>query len=158
MVTMLDRPILATSSNRPARNHPKSAGATVMKYRLVAMTAGLLLTMPFNPFSAQASELIATFPALQDVELTPSQRQQLSVLSNKTLAEVRAILNTEQKAKFNHSLATGAGIKKSLLGTNLSLPQKFQLRNTLAPKQQQVEAILTPAQKQQVQQNLSAQR
>jgi periplasmic protein CpxP/Spy len=135
----------------------KSSGASVMKHRLLATMAGLLLTIPLTSIPTHAGELTDTFPALQDVELTTSQQQKLSALSNKTLAEIRAILNTEQKVKFNRSLAAGVGVKKSLLGTNLSLPQKFQLRNTLAPKQQQVEAILTPVQKQQVQQNLSTQ-
>jgi Spy/CpxP family protein refolding chaperone len=129
-----------------------------MKYQLLVLMTGLFLTMPLMPVQAEAAELTATFPALQDVELTPSQQQKLSALSSKTLAEIRAILTAEQRVKFNQSLATGVGLKKSLLGTNLSLAQQFRLRNTLAPKQQQVEAILTSAQKQQVQQNLSAQR
>jgi periplasmic protein CpxP/Spy len=129
-----------------------------MKYRLLALMTGLFLTMPLMSIQAKAAELTATFPALKDVELTPSQQQKLSALSSKTLAEIRAILTAEQRVKFNQSLATGVGLKKSLLGTNLSLLQQFQLRNTLAPKQQQVEAILTPEQKQQIQQNLSAQR
>jgi periplasmic protein CpxP/Spy len=130
-----------------------------MKYRLLAIGAGLLLTISLTsiPTHADANDLAATFPALQNVELTPSQQQKLSALSSKTLAEIRAILTAQQKVQFNRSLATGVGVKKSLLGTDLSLSQKFQLRNTLAPKHQQIEAILTPAQKQQVQQNLSAQ-
>lgn len=129
-----------------------------MKYRLLAMMTGLVLSISLTSMPTHANKLTATFPALQNVELTPSQQQQLSALSSKTLAEIRAILSAQQKVKFNHSLATGVGVKKSLLGIDLSLSQKFQLRNTLAPKQQQIEAILTHTQQQQVQQNLSAQR
>lgn len=129
-----------------------------MKYRLLAMMAGLALSISLTSIPTQANELTATFPVLQNVELTPSQQQQLSALSSKTLAEIRAILTAKQNVKFNRSLATGIGVRKSLLGIDLSLPQKFQLRNTLAPKQQQVEAILTPDQQQQVRINLSAQR
>jgi Spy/CpxP family protein refolding chaperone len=132
-----------------------------MKYRLLALiTTGLCLTssLALLPAQAETNDLTATFPVLQGIELTASQQQQLTTLSNKTLAEVRSVLNPGQKARFDRSLASGIGLKKSLLSVNLSISQKLKLRNMLAPKQQQVETILTPAQRQQVKDNLNAQR
>lgn len=119
-----------------------------MKHRLLAtIITGLLMTT--IPISAKASPLTATFPALQGIELTSAQEQQLTNLSNQTLAEVRSVLGTQQRVKFDRSLAQGMGMKKSLMVTSLSLSQKLKLRNILVPKQQQLEAILTPAQQQQ---------
>jgi Spy/CpxP family protein refolding chaperone len=125
---------------------------------LAAIGSGLFLTTPIVTINAQASPLTDTFPALQGIELTPIQYRKLTVLSNQTLAEVRAVLTPSQRVKFNRSLATGVGVKKSLLASNLSLSQKLQLRNLLAPKQQQLEAILTSEQQQQARNNVSAQR
>jgi periplasmic protein CpxP/Spy len=119
---------------------------------LAAIGSGLFLTAPIAIGQAQAS------PALQGIELTPIQQRKLTVLSAQTLTEVRAVLSPAQRGKFNRSLATGAGLKKSLLDSNLSLSQKLQLRSLLAPKQQQLETILTPEQQQQARNNVSTQR
>jgi hypothetical protein len=69
------------------------------------------------------------------------------------LAEVRTILNAQQRVKFDRLLTQGIGLKKSLMATGLSPSQKLKLRNSLAPRQQQLEAILTPAQQQQIRNN-----
>lgn len=132
-----------------------------MRYRLLALiTTGLCLTtyLASLPAQAESNDLAATFPALQGIELTPSQQQKLTTLSNNTLAEVRSVLTPVQKAKFDRSLASGVGLKKSLLSVNLSMSQKVKLRNMIAPRQQQLEAILTPAQRQQAKANINAQR
>jgi hypothetical protein len=132
-----------------------------MKYRLLsAITTGLLMTASIAtiPMAVNASPLANTFPALQGIELTSAQEQQLTELSNQTLAEVRRVLSAQQRVKFDRSLAKGVGLKKSLMATGLSLSQKLKMRNILAPKQQQVEAILTPAQQQQARSNANAQR
>jgi Spy/CpxP family protein refolding chaperone len=132
-----------------------------MKYRLLALiTTGLCMTgaLASLPAQAESNDLSATFPALQGIELTPSQQQKLTTLSNKTLAEVRSVLSPEQRAQFDSSLASGVGLKKSLLSVNLSMSQKLKLRNLIAPRQQQLEAILTPVQRQQAKANLNAQR
>jgi Spy/CpxP family protein refolding chaperone len=125
---------------------------------LAAIFSGLFLTASIAIGQAQASPLAETFPALQGIELTPIQQRKLTVLSAQTLTEVRAVLSPAQRVKFNRSLATGIGLKKSLMDSNLSLSQKLRLRNLLAPKQQQLEAILTPEQQQQARNNVSAQR
>jgi Spy/CpxP family protein refolding chaperone len=123
-----------------------------MKHRLlIVITAGFLMTT--IPVAANASPLAATFPVLQGIELTSEQEQQLTSLGNQTLAEVRNVLSAKQRAKFDRSIAKGVGLKKSLMGINLSPSQKLELRNILVPKQQQLEAILTPAQRQQAQSN-----
>jgi periplasmic protein CpxP/Spy len=132
-----------------------------MKYRLLALiTTGLCLTTSLAslPAQAESNDLAATFPALQGIELTPSQQQKLTTLSNNTLAEVRSVLTPAQKEKFDSSLAGGVGLKKSLLSVNLSMSQKLKLRNMTASRQQQLEAILTPAQRQQAKANINAQR
>jgi Spy/CpxP family protein refolding chaperone len=135
--------------------------ANPMKHRLLtAITTGLLMTTSISiiPMIANASPLANTFPALQGIELTSTQEQQLTELSNQTLTEVRSVLSPQQRVKFDRSLAKGVGLKKSLMATGLTLSQQLKLRNILAPKQQQLEAILTPAQQQQARNNVNAQR
>jgi hypothetical protein len=123
-----------------------------MKYQLLtAIATGLMMTT--MPISVNANPLAATFPVLQGIELNSEQKQQLTDLSNQTLAEVRTILNAQQRVKFDRLLAQGIGLKKSLMATGLSPSQKLKLRNSLAPKQQQLEAILTSAQQQQIRNN-----
>jgi Spy/CpxP family protein refolding chaperone len=138
-----------------------------MKYRLLAAIAsGLFLAIPnivlpaqagSNPSATDKISLNKVFPALEGVSLTFSQQQQLRKLGNETINEVVEVLTPAQRVKFNDLLAKGHGMRKSLFASDLSISQKLKLRSMLAPKQQQIEAILTPAQQQQARNNINAQ-
>jgi hypothetical protein len=130
-------------------------GENSMKSRfLITIGGSLFLIMPVTAVNVQAnpsnSQMVSIFPTLEEIKLTPAQQQKLSILSRQALAEVRNALTPDQRVKFNRSLATGIGLKKSLMAADLSLPQQLQFRNMLPPKQQQVNAVLTPSQQQQV--------
>jgi hypothetical protein len=139
-----------------------------MRYPLLAaIMSGLFLTMPHIVLPSQAGSNSSTtdkipltkiFPALEGVSLTSSQQQRLRKLGNESIDEVVAVLTPAQRVKFNDLLAKGYGMRKSLFASDLSISQKLKLRGMLVPRQQQVEAILTPVQQQQARNNIDAQR
>jgi Spy/CpxP family protein refolding chaperone len=122
------------------------------------MASGLMLTVPFVSFVAQAetNSLTQLFPALVGVPLTPTQQTQLERLSDQILPQVQQLLSPAQQSQFKAALAQGKGVRAAALSLNLSITQRMQILKTVQPLRSQINTILTPEQQQQVQQNIQA--
>lgn len=128
-----------------------------MNRRWIAVMLGvpILVTPMVKIPVAQAEPLPLTqlFPALEGIQLTPDQQNQLETLTDQTLPQIQNVLTPEQQTQFVSALAAGKGMRVALLSLNLSVAQQLELRNLLQSMRAQVSQTLTPEQQQQLRAN-----
>jgi LTXXQ motif family protein len=127
-----------------------------MKPQWIALAmSGLVAIAPVAAIqaSAESNSLTQLFPALVGIQLKPVQQTQLEQLSQQTLPKVRRVLSPEQLTKFNAALAQGQSVRGALAALNLSISQKFNLRNEMQSMRSQLNQVLTPEQQRQVKKN-----
>jgi hypothetical protein len=118
------------------------------------VVSGLAVTVPMVIYAQ--SSLTQMFPILQGISLTPQQTTQIEALRDQMLPQLFQLLTPVQKTQLQAELATGKGLRASVLSLNLSMPQRLKMMPLLQGMQSQVTQILTPAQQQQARQNLRA--
>jgi hypothetical protein len=116
------------------------------------VVSGLAVTIPMVSYAQ--SSLTQLFPVLQGISLTPQQTTQIEALRDQMLPQLFQLLTPTQKTQLQAELATGKGLRASVLSLNLSMPQRLKMMPLLQGMQSQVTQILTPAQQQQARQNL----
>nr|RNJ65946.1 MAG: hypothetical protein EDM05_28315 [Leptolyngbya sp. IPPAS B-1204] len=128
-----------------------------MNRRWIAVMLGvpILVTPMVKIPVAQAEPLPLTqlFPALEGIQLTPEQRDQLETLAYQTLPQIQSVLTPDQQTQFASTLAAGKGMRVALSSLNLSVTQQLELRNLLQSTRAQVSQTLTPEQQLQLQTN-----
>ncbi len=159
-----------------------------MKLKPLSLLAGAIaLTVTAIPFAVQAqmrssSPLqVAQMPGRgkgergpwQRLNLTEAQKAQMQTIKSNTRAQIEAILTPEQKATLaaakearqaqRQAGQPGQGQRgpKGWANLNLTEQQKTQMRQIRESSKQQMLAILTPAQRQQVeemQENMKSRR
>ncbi len=125
---------------------------------IVMMMSGLMVAIPRLTAVAQAdtNSLTQWFPALVGVQLVPTQRTQLEMLTQQTLPQVQRLLTPEQQTQFSSAIAEGKSMREAALSLNLSMKQRLQVFNVLQTTRSQLKAILTSEQRQQLQSNMQA--
>jgi hypothetical protein len=125
---------------------------------MALIASGLIVSGSILPsvVKADTNSLAQLFPALVGVQLTPTQQTQLESLRNQTLPQMQNLLSPEQQKLFNTALSEGKGVRIAAQSLELSITQRLQMRKILRPLRSQIDTILTPAQKQQVEQNIQA--
>jgi hypothetical protein len=118
------------------------------------VVSGLAVTVPMVSYAQ--SSLTQMFPILQGISLTSQQTTQIEALRDQMLPQLFQVLTPVQKTQLQAELATGKGLRASVLLLNLSMPQRLKMMPLLQGMQSQVTQILTPAQQQQARQNLRA--
>jgi hypothetical protein len=126
----------------------------MFKQWLSPSISGLAVTVPMVSYAQ--SSLTQMFPILQGISLTPQQTTQIEALRDQMLPQLFQLLTPVQKTQLQAELATGKGLRASVLSLNLSMPQRLKMMPLLQGMQSQVTQILTPAQQQQARQNLRA--
>jgi hypothetical protein len=116
------------------------------------VVSGLTVTIPMVSYAQ--SSLTQLFPVLQGISLTPQQTTQIEALRDQMLPQLFQLLTPTQKTQLQAELATGKGLRASVLSLNPSMPQRLKMMPLLQGMQSQVNQILTPAQQQQARQNL----
>ncbi|MBE9051383.1 P pilus assembly/Cpx signaling pathway, periplasmic inhibitor/zinc-resistance associated protein [Nostocales cyanobacterium LEGE 11386] len=156
-----------------------------MKLKALSLVAGAIaLTLTTIPFAAQAqmrssSPLqLAQMPKKergqrgfwQSLGLTDAQKAQMQTIQSSTRTQIEAILTPEQKAKMAAAKQArqaqrqgnqGQRPQKGWTDLNLTEQQKTQMRQIRESSKQQMLAILTPEQRQkveQMQQNMRSRR
>lgn len=127
-----------------------------MKPQWIALAiSGLIAIAPVVAIqaSAEPNSLTQLFPALVGIQLKPVQQTQLEQLSQQTLPKVRRVLSPEQLTKFDAALAQGQSVRGALAALDLSISQKFNLRNEMQSMRSQLNRVLTPEQQRQVKKN-----
>ncbi len=130
-----------------------------MKTRWLAlMASGLIASVALIPSVAQADQnsLTQLFPALAGVQLTPPQQTKIETLSNHALPQMKNLLTPEQQTQFKAALSSGKDVRGAVKSLDLSFKQRRQISNILQRTRSQINAIPTPEQLQQVQQNVQA--
>jgi Spy/CpxP family protein refolding chaperone len=156
-----------------------------MKLKPLSLLAGAIaLTVTAIPFAAQAqmrssSPLqLAQMPknergqkgGWQGLNLTDAQKAEMQTIKSNTRAQIEAILTPEQKATLQaakearqgqRQAGQGQRGKKGWANLNLSEEQKTQMREIQEASKEQMLAVLTPEQRQQMQemrQNMRSRR
>jgi len=128
-----------------------------MKVRLMPLlVSGMMISMTAFPVNAQAnpSSTANTFPALAEVQLTPSQQTELEALREETLSQLAILLSPAQQAQLEGAVSQGDSLKSAVRSLDLSFKKKRQMRGILQDMRSEIDKILTPEQKQQLQDNL----
>jgi len=103
---------------------------------------------------ASKSTLTTQFPSLRGITLSSTQEEKIVELANRTIAEVEAKLTAEQRQQIKTALAEGKDLRSAALSLHLSWGQKMSLRGTLQSMQSELKQILSPAQYDQLEQNV----
>ncbi|WP_017654480.1 Spy/CpxP family protein refolding chaperone [Fortiea contorta] len=143
-----------------------------MKLKVLSIAAGALaLTLTATPFIAQAQPASpANQPGVEapkkergpwkNLNLTEDQKNQLKTIRTNTRSRIEALLTPEQKqklqeAKANRSRGQRPQGERSQGGPfaflNLSETQKTQIKQIMESSKQEMEAVLTPEQRQKLQ-------
>jgi Spy/CpxP family protein refolding chaperone len=149
---------------------------------LSLIAAAFALTLTATPFVAQAQE---TFPSRQpgkefaekgpwkQLGLTDAQKAKMQEIRRNTRAEMEKVLTPEQKEQLKAAMqerrgqrsqgeGRGKGKKNNPFASlNLSEAQKTRMQEIKESSKQQIEAVLTPAQREQmkqIQQNWKSRR
>lgn len=128
-----------------------------MKLRLLPMFAGMIATGAIGINSLPAfSQTPAPAPApaqqaqpRQRIVLSQEQQAKFDELKTKTVTQIEAVLNAEQKAQFATGRENGQGLGQI---KNLTDPQKSKIIEILQGFNAQIGNILTPEQKRQIEQ------
>ncbi|MBE9199100.1 MULTISPECIES: P pilus assembly/Cpx signaling pathway, periplasmic inhibitor/zinc-resistance associated protein [unclassified Nodularia (in: cyanobacteria)] len=138
-----------------------------MKLKPLSVLAGAIaLTVTALPFAVQA-QMRSSSPLQmaqtakkggpwQRLNLTEAQKAQMQTIKSNTRAQIEAILTPEQKATLAAAKQAGqqgqqGQGKKGWANLNLTEQQKTQMRQIKESSQQQMQAVLTPEQRQQMQ-------
>ncbi len=127
-----------------------------MKRQLISwLGSGLIISTSLFPLMARADSNSVTylFPALAEIQLTPSQQTQLEAMSEQTQSQLENLLTPEQQAQFNNALSQGNGVRFAVQSLNLSFKERRQMTNILQRMRSEIDDILTPEQRQQIQQS-----
>ena len=92
--------------------------------------------------------------ALAGVNLTSEQKSRLAQVQQETRTQIEGTLTSEQLSQFKAAIVSGQDFRTAATNVNLSQEQKTKIRAIMKLAMQKGEAILTPAQQQQVRQNL----
>ncbi len=126
-----------------------------MKRKLFALMAGIVvLVAPVVSHQAFAQSSPDRFPALEGVELTAAQKDQLAQMRAQGKSQIEAILTPDQQAQLRTAIAQKQGFRQAIATLNLTADQKTQLRQLYKANRQQFNTVLTPEQRQQVRQNV----
>jgi Spy/CpxP family protein refolding chaperone len=142
------------NQNVPLQN-PRSF---LMKWNIQLLRTGIIVfAVATTPLSVQAQPQQANqdFPALENVDLTPQQKDQLDQIRKDSRAQIVSTLTPEQKSQLEASLQQGGDLKTALSGLNLSPEQDSKLKEVQQSNREKVKALLTPEQKQKIRQQRS---
>ncbi len=128
-----------------------------MKIQWISRLAGgvgviVILSTLMSPLMAQTEFNLS--PTLAKIQLTPSQQTQVEALSAQTQSQLKELLTPQQQAQLNEAVSEGNGVRSAVMGLDLSLRQRRQMRNILQTMRSQLNTILTPEQKQQMRESL----
>jgi len=141
----------------------KFIGVTVMKRSILAGITALCLVVPSGfVITALPAIVQAQRPnvesireqALAGVNLTSEQKSRLAQVQQETRTQIEGTLTSEQLSQFKAAIVSGQDFRTAATNVNLSQEQKTKIRAIMKLAMQKGEAILTPAQQQQVRQNL----
>jgi Spy/CpxP family protein refolding chaperone len=131
----------------------------MMKLKLVPMftgviAAGAIAATPLVAFAqTQQPQPTQSQPAQTRIELTPDQKTQFEAIQTKAITEIEKILTPAQKTQYSTAREGGQGVIQGLGAIeNISDTQKNQIMAILQTANSEIENMLTPEQKQQIQQ------
>jgi Spy/CpxP family protein refolding chaperone len=112
---------------------------------------------PLFPVAAQMPPEPAVFAQKRDkLNLSDAQKQQMQQLRQETRAQIEAVLTPEQKAQLQTLKEQGQNQRQRrrdvLSSLNLTPEQQERIRAIRQEAKQKMDAILTPEQKQQLEQ------
>ncbi|MEO0948708.1 MAG: Spy/CpxP family protein refolding chaperone [Cyanobacteria bacterium J06641_5] len=125
-----------------------------MKARLIPLlVSGMAISIIVFPLNVKAnpSSTATTFPALAEVQLSPSQQTELEALKEETLSQLAILLSPAQQAQLEDAVSQGDSLKSAVRSLDLSFKKKRQMRGVLQDMRSEIDKILTPEQKQQLQ-------
>ena len=132
-----------------------------MKLKLLPMLAGAIATVAITTTSlsafAQTPSTQAPAPSTQRrprIVFTQEQQAKFEEIQKNTIDKIEAVLTPPQKTQFAAGRESGKGLAAI---ENLTDPQKSQIRTILQGFNSQIGELLTPEQKQQIQQNQPSQ-
>ena len=114
---------------------------------------GACLLFPV-PGVAQSIGQLSDAPALEGVNISPTQQESLDGIRQSTRSQVESILSPEQQQQFRASLESGQDMRTAVTSLNLSSEQQQQLRTVWQSSVTQLRETITPEQRNQIRQNL----
>lgn len=127
-----------------------------MNVMLIPALLGLILAAPvITAPAAQAQVELAQQTArkgpLADLNLTPEQQQRIQQIRQNARTQMQQILTPEQRQQLSQLQGQPPAQKRaSLRNLNLTDAQKERMKQIRTSTRQQIEALLTPEQRQQL--------
>lgn len=124
------------------------------------LTGGLAASVfTFSPLAmANTNSASGSFALPAEVQLEPEQETQLTELKEQTKTRLEDVLSSEQQAQLEASLDRGESFRDSVQALDLSFRQRRKVRNIFQDVRSQVSTILTPEQKELIEQEARSQR
>ncbi|GAB4176956.1 MAG: hypothetical protein Fur006_08310 [Coleofasciculaceae cyanobacterium] len=143
-----------------------------MKIKLMPMLVGAIaLGAIATPFAVNAQANRSAQPLLaqaqqnqqrqgkqgkwEKLNLTTAQKEQMRQIKEETRTQMQSILTPDQQAKLQAAMQNGQGRNRQAwreIKESLSEEQKAQMRTLMEQQKSRIEALLTDAQKQQLEQ------
>jgi periplasmic protein CpxP/Spy len=146
-----------------------------MKIKLMPMLLGAIaLGAIATPFAVNAQANLSAQPLLAQAQqgqqrqgkegkegkwaklnLTDAQKEQMRQIKEETRTQMQSILTPDQQAKLQAAMQNGQGRNRQAwreIKESLSEEQKAQMRTLMEQQKSRIEALLTDAQKQQLEQ------
>jgi Spy/CpxP family protein refolding chaperone len=146
--------------------HEKFRKVTTMKLKLMPVFAyAIALTVAAAPLAVKAQPnqqnqpvpgQAQNQPQFAGVKITQQQQNQLAQIRSDARAQIEKLLTPQQleQLKTATTMQSGQDRQAALAAMNLSQEQKNQLQTIIQSARNRAEAVLTPEQRQQMQQNI----
>ena len=123
-----------------------------IKLLLIPTLVGLIFATPL-PAQAEGEQAPLTHrqARLADLNLTPEQQQQIRQIRQNARAQIQQVLTPQQRQQLSQLRNQDPKQRRAAMKQlNLTEAQKAQIRQIRAQTRQQIKAILTPEQRQQL--------
>ncbi|HEY9639855.1 MAG TPA: Spy/CpxP family protein refolding chaperone, partial [Coleofasciculaceae cyanobacterium] len=142
---------------KPKRFHSHLTPLNKMKFNfktslVCGAVIGAIALIPFmakaqSPSTSQGGRLQH---AMEQLNLSPDQKSQLSQIRQSTRTQLENLLTAEQQQQLQAALAQGEPLPAAIASLNLTAAQRTQAEEILKASHDQVQTILTPEQQQQL--------
>jgi periplasmic protein CpxP/Spy len=135
-----------------------------MKSKLMSILAGaialsfaatpLIVNAQANPNAPSPGEASQPFKKMEGLNLTQEQKDKMKEIRENTRTQIQGILTAEQQQQFQAAMQSGQRQRRGQVFASLNLTeeQKTKIREVMQTSKQNMRAVLTPEQQQQLEQ------
>ena len=118
------------------------ASAIAIAFSIIPLAANAQVNSNVSQKISQANR-----PSPPDLKLSEPQIEKIKEIRSNTRTEIQNVLTDQQRQKIQSDLQAGKDARQVFASIQFTQQQQNQLRNIMEKSQQDMEKVLTPAQK-----------